>query len=265
MASDRSGGCEDRLVTPRSDIIGFLDELLDASAFDDYGPNGLQVPGAAEVETVVTGVSANAELIERSIAAGADLLLVHHGLFWRKAPLALSEAMANRLRLLLGADVSLAAYHLPLDAHPEVGNNALLCRGLGLEPSGTFAAAGGRDIGMVATAAQPLSPADLAARVSDLLDRDPLVLAGGPDQIRSVGIISGGGAGFLAEAAERGLDALITGEPSEPAGAEARESRIHLLAAGHHATERGGIRRLGDLVAERFGVRHEFIDVPNPV
>jgi dinuclear metal center YbgI/SA1388 family protein len=253
-------------MASRDEIISFCDELLDAPAFDDYGPNGLQVPGAREVSKIVSGVSAHAELIDRAISAGAQMLLVHHGLFWSKGPAALSEGMAGRLRAVLGADLSIAAYHLPLDAHPEIGNNALLCSGLGFELQGIdLGAIRGRSLGAVGRAAEPVGLGELVPRVAALVGRDPLVFESGPPRISAIGIVSGGGAGELAAAIDRGLDAFLTGEPSEPAMAEAREGRIHFIAAGHYATETFGVRALGERVASRFGVEHEFIDVPNPV
>jgi dinuclear metal center YbgI/SA1388 family protein len=252
-------------MASRDEIIGFCDQLLDVDSFDDYGPIGLQVPGAAEVEKLATGVSANRAFIEAAIDAGAQLAIVHHGLFWGDRPVALSEQMAGRLRLLLGADVSLLGYHLPLDAHPEIGNNALLCAGLGFERQGSFSVHVGRAIGSIGRSEQGLSPAELTTRVSDLVGRQPLVFDEGPERIHSIGIVSGGGSKAIADAIDLGLDAYLTGEPSEPVMADAREGQIHFLAAGHHATETFGVRRLGELVAERFGVAHEFVDVPNPV
>lgn len=249
----------------RHEIIAFADEALDAPGFDDYGPNGLQVPGTKEVSRIVTGVSAHLELIERSVESGAQMLIVHHGLFWGKQPQALSPAMAARLRLALGAELNVAAYHLPLDADPHVGNNALLCERLGFERRGTFAAAGGRDIGVIGSAAPGISASALCDRISELLDREPLLLGAGPDPISSIGIVSGGGAPFLTEAIGLGLDAMITGEPVEQATAESREGGIHFIAAGHHATERFGIEALGELIRARFGVEHEFVDIPNPI
>lgn len=249
----------------RDEIIAFADELLETDAFTDYGPNGLQVPGAERITKVATGVSANRELIERAIEGGADLLIAHHGLFWNKSPRALSEAMAARLRLALGAGLNLAGYHLPLDAHPEIGNNALLCERLGLERTGAFAEAGGREIGVIGSSAEGIASDELRGRVAALLEREPLLLGDGPETVRSVGLLTGGGAPYLGEAIALGLDAMITGEPAEPATAEAREGSIHLIAAGHHATERLGVEALGERIAERFGVAHEFIDVPNPV
>jgi dinuclear metal center YbgI/SA1388 family protein len=249
----------------RDEILGWCDALLAVDDYDDYGPNGMQVPGRRRVRKIVTGVSAHLELIERAIAADADLLAVHHGLFWEFLPRALSEQMAARLRAALAGGLTVAAYHLPLDAHPEVGNNALLCGALGFEPTAGFAAVRGRTIGVVGTAPEPIPVAELNSRVGTLLDREPQVLGAGPDQIRTVGFVSGAGASYVHEAVALGLDALLTGEPAEHVTADAREGGIHFYAAGHHATETLGIRRLGELIADRFGVTAEFIDVPNPV
>ncbi len=253
-------------MAPRDEIIAFCDELLDSPSFDDYGPNGLQVPGAREVSRIATGVSAHAELIDRAVAAGAQMLMVHHGLFWGSAPAALTEAMAGRLRAALGADLSIAAYHLPLDAHSEIGNNALLCTGLGFQLEGIdLGEIRGRPLGAVGRVSESLEPGELVRRIAVLTGRDPLVFDCGPPRVSTIGIVSGGGAGELAAAIGRGLDAFLTGEPSEPAMAEAREGSIHFMAAGHYATETFGIRALGERVAELFGIEHEFIDVPNPV
>jgi dinuclear metal center YbgI/SA1388 family protein len=250
----------------RDDIIEFCDDLLDVAAFSDYGPNGLQVPGDPEIRKVVTGVSAHRELIERAVDAGAQLLLTHHGLFWEFLPRALSEPMAERLRLALGARLSVAGYHLPLDAHQEIGNNALIRDGLGFEPSPEeFGTARGRAIGVVGRSQAGVGADELLERVRSLTDREPLRFAEGPDPVHSIGIVSGAGASMVHEAVALRLDALLTGEPAEHVMADAREGRLHFIAAGHYATETFGVRRLGELVAERFAVEHEFIAVPNPV
>jgi dinuclear metal center YbgI/SA1388 family protein len=250
----------------RDDIVQFCDELLDVGAFVDYGPNGLQVPGAAEVGRIVTGVSAHRELLERAVEAGAEMVIAHHGLFWEFLPLALSEPMAERLRIALGAGVSIVGYHLPLDAHAEIGNNALLRDLLGFEASPEpFGVAKDRPIGAVGRSADGIGAAELTERVRELTGRDPLVFAAGPEPVRSIGIVSGAGASFVHDAVALGLDAMLTGEPAEHAMADAREGGLHFIAAGHYATETFGVRRLGELVAERFGVEHEFIEVPNPV
>ena len=250
----------------RDEIIAFCNELLDADGFADYGPNGLQVPGRHEVARLATGVTANRRFLDLAVEAGADLALVHHGLFFGDGPSGLSEQLANRLRVVLGADMSLAAYHLPLDAHPEIGNNALLCAQLGLEPDPRpFGEVKGRPIGVIGIAAEEIDPGELVRRTSSLLGREPLVFSSGPDRIRTVGIVTGAGARALEEAAALGLDALITGEPAEHAMGDAEEAGVHFIAAGHYATETLGIRRLGDLLAGHFGLDHRFIDVPNPV
>lgn len=253
-------------VASRNEIVAFCDRLLDVDSFLDYGPNGLQVPGEGEVTKLATGVSANRAFIEAAIAAGAQLAIAHHGLFWDADPRALSEQTAERLRLLLTADLSLAAYHLPLDAHREVGNNALLCDRLGFEQDpADFAEVNGRPIGIIGRSAAGVEPDELVRRVAELVGRDPLVFDSGPDRVHSIGIVSGGGSAEIGAAIARGLDAFLTGEPREPVMAQAREGSIHYLAAGHYATETFGVRRLGELVAERFGIEHQFVDVPNPI
>jgi dinuclear metal center YbgI/SA1388 family protein len=252
-------------VARRDEIIAFLDELLDAASWDDYGPNGLQVPGAEDVEVVVTGVSANRELFERAGDAGAQLVLCHHGLFWRNQPRHVDVRMKDRLKALFDADMSLAAYHLPLDAHPEVGNNALLCEALGLERTEPFGFLDGRPIGFVGRTSEPISREELVDRCTRALERDPLVFDGGPDRIETVGIVSGGGASSLSEAIDRGLDAFLTGEPSESGMAESFEAGVNFIAGGHWATETFGVRRLGDVLAGRFGIEHQFVAIRNPV
>jgi dinuclear metal center YbgI/SA1388 family protein len=252
-------------MASRDEIIGFCDELLEIESFEDYGPNGLQVPGATEVSTLATGVSANRAFIEGAVEAGAQLVIAHHGLFWGGDPQALSEQMAERLRALLTARVSLAAYHLPLDANREIGNNALLCQGLGFEQDVSFSELGGRPIGVIGRSAEGVEPDELRDRVAGLVGREPLIFDSGHDRVRSIGIASGGASGRIHDAIALGLDAYLTGEPSEPAMADAREGGIHFIAAGHYATETFGVKRLGELIAERFGVEHQFIDVPNPI
>ena len=249
----------------RDAIVAHLDRLLDAAAWDDYGPNGLQVIGREEVELVVTGVSAHRELFERAAQAGAGMVICHHGIFWRSTPQVVGAQMKARLKALFDADMSLAAYHLPLDGHEEHGNNALICEVLGLEKGERFDEYGGRPIGVVGRAAEPIPLAQLVERCTTVFGHEPLLLPGGAEQVRRVGIVSGGGGGALAEAAALGLDALVTGEPEEPSMADADETGVSLLACGHYATETFGIRKLGEVVADRFGVGHTFIEVPNPV
>ena len=253
-------------MASREEILAHCDELLEVDSFDDYGPNGLQVPGAQEVSRVATGVTANLELLERAVGSGAELVITHHGLFWGDGLGPLSAPMAARLRALLGSNASLAAYHLPLDAHPEVGNNALLRERLGLlADERPFGEAKGRAVGAVGRSDPPVGVRELAERLAEATGQEPLVFDGGPEAISSVGVVTGSGGFALHEAGPMGLDALVTGEPSEPVMGESREYGLHFLAGGHYATETFGIRRLGELVGERFDVEHEFIDVPNPV
>ena len=249
-------------MAPLHDVVAHLDWLLEPGRFEDYGPNGVQVPGREEVAKVVTGVSATREFIERAIAAGADLLLVHHGVFWG-ARMGLDPLTTERLRPLFKADVSLAAYHLPLDAHPALGNNALLAEALGCADHEPFL-----DIGRTATfEGDGISAQELVERTRTATGgREPLCFSPPrAGRIRRLGIVSGGAAKHLPDAAAAGLDAFLTGEPREPAMGEAHELGIHFLAAGHYATETFGVRRLGDVLQAQFGLEHEFLDLPNPV
>lgn len=231
------------------------------AAFEDYCPNGLQVAGRPEVRLVVSGVSAHIELFERARERGADLVLAHHGIFWRGDDPRLVGPQRARISLLLKSEMSLAAYHMPLDAHAEFGNNALLAAGLGAEAHERFA-----DIGRAATfAGDGLEHRELRERVATLTQREPLIFDSGPARIRTLAIVSGAGSGYLGEAIAGGFDAFLTGEPSERVMAQAREAGVYFIAAGHHATETFGVRALGDLIALRFRIEHEFIDVANPI
>lgn len=246
-------------TAPIKDLIGHLDALLNPSAFDDYGPNGLQVPGKAAIGTVVTGVSASIALFERAIELEADLVLVHHGLFWG-ATGPIDAQLKRRLQLLFDHDIALAAYHLPLDAHPEVGNNALLARAIGATDPQPFAGIG------VRARLGGIAPDELHARVREATGgREPLAFLAGPDAIHTIGIVSGGAARHLDDAIAAGLDAFVTGEPREPAMNDALENRIHFLAAGHYATETFGVRALGERLAAEFAITHHFADLPNPI
>jgi dinuclear metal center YbgI/SA1388 family protein len=252
-----------------AEIVAFVDELLEIERFSDYGPNGLQVPGSSAVTSIVTGVSAQLALFERAVTEGAQLVLAHHGILWDFEPRRIGLAQAKRLRTLLSNDIALAAYHLPLDAHREIGNNALIATGLGASRTEPAFAHSGNPIGTIAhfdgDGGDGIAAQELFARVAALTDREPLVFDAGPAYVRRLGIVSGSAANDLAQAIELGLDAFLTGEPKEHVMAQARENSIHFVAAGHYATETFGIRRVGELVAERFGVTHHFVDLPNPV
>ena len=250
---------------PLTDIIAELDRLLEPERFEDYCPNGLQVPGRADVGTVASGVSAHLELFERAAAEHADLVLAHHGAFWNSESRVIDAARKRRLSTLFDADMSLAAYHLPLDAHPELGNNALLARALGAEQLAPFAEHRGSAIGFVGTLLAELPAHELFARVQAVTEREPLVFDYGPRTVRRVAIVTGAGADHLGDAVAAGADAFLTGEPAERVMAQAREAGVHFIAAGHYATETFGVKALGAHLEARFGVRHVFLDVPNPV
>ena len=249
-----------------ADIISTLDEHLQPAAFQDLGPNGLQVPGTAEITRVITGVSARRELSERAVELGAQLVLVHHGLFWDFHPTGLTPLLAERLRPLFKHDINLAAYHLPLDAHPELGNNAMLARELGCATRSRSAPTGRQDRGPRALRRRR-ADAGRAARARARGDRPRAAAA--RRRARRASARSGSSparrADKLTEAAEHGLDAFLTGEPREHIMAEAAEHGVHFVAAGHYATETFGVKALGELLADRFGVEHVFVDLPNPV
>ncbi|MGN6373191.1 MAG: Nif3-like dinuclear metal center hexameric protein [Solirubrobacteraceae bacterium] len=249
-----------------TELIAECDRVLEPGRFKDYGPNGLQVPGCEQVERIATGVSASVELFEQAVESGAQLLIVHHGLFWGSGSGPIDARMKQRLKLLFDADMSLAAYHLPLDAHIAVGNNALIADGLGAEFVQPFAMHHSEPIGVLAQLPGDGLPAnELIAQIHRLTSRKPLVFDAGPANVRRVAIVSGAGSGYLADAVRLGVDAFITGEPAERVMGEAREGKIHFIAAGHYATETFGIKRLGEHLSERFGVEHVFLDVPNPI
>jgi dinuclear metal center YbgI/SA1388 family protein len=253
-------------MADRDEIVHFMSDLLEAEAYPDILPVGLQVPGSREVARVASGVSASLELFEQAAAEEADMVLVHHGLFVGSGPRPpLSHGEKLRLKTLFHHDLSLVAYHLALDAHPEVGNNAILCERLGIGDLEPFGREGPRTIGFVGTLAQPATIGELVDRVREHVTPAPLVFRDGPHVVRRVAVISGSAAGFIQAAADAGADCFITGEPKEPAMADAREARIHFIAAGHYCTEVFGVQALGDRVAERFGIEHVFVDIPNPI
>jgi dinuclear metal center YbgI/SA1388 family protein len=247
-------------VAHRDEIVRFADELLEVHRFPEYGRPGLQVLGADEVTKLACGVSASLELFERAAAAGAQLVLVHHGIFWRNEPLWIDRRMRRRLEALFAGDLSLAAYHLALDAHPELGNNALLAQALGVEVERPFA-----EVGLGGSLHEPWSVEDICSRVEEVVGRRPTAYTEGPAEVQRVAICSGGAAGELIRAAHEGYDLYLTGEPAEPSLHNARELGIHFVAAGHWATETLGVQALAQRLAERFGLEWEFLAVESPV
>lgn len=244
----------------RDEILAHARALLDLDAFPDYGPMGMQVAGTAEVSRIACGVSASLELFEQARALGADMLIVHHGLFWNSDPRVVDDVLRRRLESLFAGGITLAAYHLALDAHPEVGNNARLAEELGVDVTGTFG-----QVGLGGRLRSPESADAFARRVATLLDREPLLFAGGPATVERVAICSGGAGRDLPQAAAEGYDLYLTGEPEEPSLHQARELGIHFVAAGHYATERLGVQALAQRLSARFDVPWSFIDLPNPV
>jgi dinuclear metal center YbgI/SA1388 family protein len=247
-------------MAPRDEIVAFANELLEVERFPEFGVPGMQVAGADDVTKIACGVSCSLELFERAAAVGAQLLVVHHGLFWRNEPLVVDRRLRGRLEALFRADMTLLAYHLALDAHPEVGNNAQLARALGIEPERPFAG-----IGLGGRLTEPCGLDDLLVRLRAVIERDPLVFPHGPERIESVAVATGASGYELVQAAHEGYDLFLTGEPEEPNLHTARELGIHLVAAGHHATERLGVQALAARIAERFELGWEYVEVENPV
>jgi len=248
-----------------ADLVSWLDETLDARSFKDYGPNGLQVIGADEVTHLATAVSISLEVIERAIADGAQALLVHHGLFWQGDDPVIGDLERRRLQTMFAGDLSLLAYHLPLDAHPTLGNNALLADLLGLVDRAPFGEHGGVLLGVQGVLPAPTAVSDVAAVLGAQLGSTPLVLPGGDHPVRTVGIVSGGAAKDIRQAAAAGRDAFITGEPREDSAYIAAELGVHLIAAGHNATETVGVQALAAAAAARFDITTAFLPVVNPV
>ncbi len=244
-----------------ADLIRDLNALLTPENYHDYAPNGLQVEGRSEVTRVVTGVTACLALIEKAVEKKADLLLVHHGWFWKREDPRITGLKGRRVRTLIGADLNLASYHLPLDDHPELGNNALLGKALGLEATGRF---GDMDLGRLGVTA-PVTVRDLTHRIAETLHREPLVVGPQDQVIRRIAWCSGAAQDMIEEAAACGCDAFVSGEISERTTHIAREAGITYFAAGHHATERFGIRALGQWIAREKGLEVEFVDIDNPV
>ena len=249
----------------RDDIVSYLDETLEAALYRDHLPLGLQVPGADEVTHVCTAVSASLDVFERAAADGAQMLVVHHGLFWDGSPRRIGMLERRRLECLFRNDLSLVAYHLPLDGHHELGNNAVLAALLGLADVAPFADYRGRLLGRYGTLPAPEPASGLAARLGAAIGSRPLVFAGGTDPVRTVGVLSGAAAKEISAAAERGLDCFITGEPDEDSPYLAAELGVTLIAAGHNATETVGVRAVGERLATEFGVTTRFLPVENPV
>ncbi|MBU2966107.1 Nif3-like dinuclear metal center hexameric protein [Amphritea sp. 2_MG-2023] len=253
------------MVVLLKQLVNYCDSLLSPEKYKDYCPNGLQIEGRAEVRRIVSGVTASQALLDRAVALEADLILVHHGYFWKGEPEVITGMKKRRLQTLLSHDISLLAYHLPLDGHPELGNNACLARQLGLQVSGGLEPDNPLSIGLTGRLSSPVTAAEFSQQIATALGREVLHIDGGPELIETVGWCTGAAQGYIEKAAALGLDAFISGEISEPTVHSARELGIHYFAAGHHATERYGVQALGERLAEEFDIEHQFVDIHNPV
>lgn len=248
-----------------NELLNYTDTLLSVSDYQDYCPNGLQVEGRDEVRKIVSGVTASQALIDAAVEIGADLLLVHHGFFWKGEEPRIVGMKQRRIKALLANGISLVAYHLPLDGHVELGNNAQLAQRLGITVEGRFGPGPQGGIAMMGELPEPLSAEALSHHLAVTLQREPLLIAGGERPVKRLGWCSGAAQGYLEQAAALGLDAFISGEISEHTVHSARELGIHYFAAGHHATERYGVKALGEHISEHFSLENHFVEIANPV
>ncbi|CCQ09963.1 FIG137478: Hypothetical protein YbgI [Pseudoalteromonas luteoviolacea B = ATCC 29581] len=249
----------------RTKLVNHLNELLKPFQINDYCPNGLQVEGKDTIKKLVTGVTASQALIDAAIEKGADAIVVHHGYFWKGEDQTVTGMKKRRLQALLKHDVSLFAYHLPLDVHPELGNNAQLGELLGISIERPLEPWNKSSVAVKGKLSQPITVEAFAALIEEKLGRSPLINKAGDHLIQTVAWCTGGGQSFIDLAASQGIDAYLTGEASEQTIHSSNEQNIHFFAAGHHATERYGVKALGEYLAEQFKLDVEFIDINNPV
>ncbi|EGT81648.1 UPF0135 protein [Haemophilus haemolyticus M19107] len=241
-----------------------INQKLSSDKINDYAPNGLQVEGKTEIKKIITGVTASQALIDYAISQNADAILVHHGYFWKSENPCIRGMKGKRIKALLVNDMNLYGYHLPLDVHPELGNNAQLAKLLDIENLQPLEK-GAVSIPVWGELKEPMTGKDFAEKIEKMLNRKPLIcIENGPHLIRKIGICTGGGQGYINLAAEQGCDAFITGEVSEQTIHSAREQGLHFFSAGHHATERYGIKALGEWLAKEYGFDVEFKDIDNP-
>jgi dinuclear metal center YbgI/SA1388 family protein len=248
----------------RDELAKYLAGTLDITRFRDFCPNGLQVEGRTQIKTLVSGVTASMALLQAAVKKGADAILVHHGYFWRGEDMRVTGQKHQRLKTLLAHDVNLFAYHLPLDMHPEFGNNAQLAARLGLQAESRFAE---DDLGWLGRSVNPAvtTVGELAQEIEQRLQRKPLIIGDPAQKLGAIGWCTGAAQGFLGDAIAAGAQVYLSGEISEPTVHLARESGVAYLACGHHATERYGVQALGEHIARTFGIQHHFIDIDNPV
>ena len=252
-------------MVQRDEIIQWIDQYLDVRNFDDHCPNGLQVEGVSEISQIVVGVSASQALFDTSRKKGAQMVITHHGLIWKGLPWVIKGVLRDRLGFLLKNGINLLGYHLPLDAHPEIGNNVLLARKLDVEELKPFGTHGNKPIGWHGNLTTDVPRAIVLERIKAVLGTAVLHFDTGKESIRRIGIVSGGAAKDLYEAIDLGLDLFLTGEAEEPTYEISREAKINFVAGGHYRTECLGIQALGEEVQKRFGLPVTFVDTPNPI
>lgn len=250
----------------REELSNYLETLLEPSAFEDYGPNGLQVEGKEDISTIITGVSGCVDLFEQAIQHNADAILVHHGIIWWDfdRPI-IKGSYKKRIKLLLDNDINLFGYHLPLDCHPHYGNNIQIAQSLGFHNNTPAFSYKGHHIGIISELESTKPKEELYSQVKQIINPNSLIFDYGPSQIQKIGIVSGAGESLLKEAIEQGVDCFITGEVKEHIMHLAKEEHISFISAGHHATERFGIKALGAHLKDQFNINIKFIDIPNPV
>lgn len=246
----------------RNELENHLNQLLEISRFRDYCPNGLQVEGREDIHSIVSGVTASMDLLQAAINSNADAIIVHHGYFWRGENACLTGIKGRRIAQLMTNNINLFAYHLPLDVHPELGNNTQLAKKLGLIETDRF---GEQDIAVLGKPAHPMTLSALAEKISLTLMRKPMIIGDPNKPIKRIAWCTGAAQSYFDAATQMDIDAFITGEISEQTVHIARESGIAFLSAGHHATERYGVQALGEHLAQKFGLKHQFIDIDNPV
>lgn len=247
------------------ELVDYTSTLLNTIDFEDYAPNGLQVEGKAKVGKIVSGVTASLALIDAAVRENADAILVHHGYFWKGEDPCITGMKQLRLKQLLANNISLLAYHLPLDAHPRYGNNVQLARKLEFKISGGFGREGKHMVALYGELSAPMAASALTTHIADHLGRQPLHIPGHASTIKTIAWCTGAAQGYFHQAVAEGVDAYLTGEASEQTTHMAREMGVHFFGAGHHATERYGVQALGDHLAEKFSLKHKFIDIDNPV
>ena len=248
-------------MAQRSDVDVYLSALLQSASFKDYGPNGLQIEGRPQVCRLVSGVTASLALIDAAIEAEADAVLVHHGLFWRGHDGCITGWLKQRVQRLLAHDINLLAYHLPLDAHPQFGNNAQLGLRMGVSADARF---GEQSLGFIGTPEAPLTAKELLERLARMSGRKPALIEGDGRPLRRLAWCSGGAQSYFEASIAAGADAFVTGEMSEPQVHLARETGVAFIACGHHASERYGVQALGEHLAAQFDIEHRYIEIDNP-